>query len=72
MSSSRRPTRAWTEGSPSEPPYNTDGNGECKNCWAWHPFRYVNRFGAEAVGENAAQAGVRDIDYVVKVLWEVE
>jgi hypothetical protein len=53
MSSSRRLTRAWTEGSPSEPPYNTDGNGECKSCWAWHPLE---------VGRPLTPAEIREIN----------
>jgi hypothetical protein len=32
--------------------------------------RWINRFGAEAVGENAGAAGVTRIESTVKVLWE--
>jgi hypothetical protein len=31
--------------------------------------RYINRFGAEAVGENARSAGITKLNYMIKIQW---
>ena len=31
--------------------------------------RYINTFGAKAVGKNAEEAGIKDLDYMMKIQW---